>query len=221
MKRLLVLLVAVALLTPQAVAAQHEGQIWLDAGVQYRPVKKLRLGFTQHLRLDQDVSRLESVKSDLTIAWAFAKWFRLGFGYRFTMESNKKDVLEQEHRLHLQGQFQYSVGPVKLAYRLRFQEAMAPEDDGLKLKHTLRNRLGAEFDTDTLATPGVSIELFTRLADEDGPIVVTKVRLTAGLELAVVRDHTLDIYYRVHVPIADADDPYEHIAGLGYRYRIR
>lgn len=212
-----ILLVVATFVTAPAMA-MSEVQLWTSAGVRHRPSKKVRLTFTQHVRFDQDISRLESVMPELAASWAIERWLRLGGGYRFSMESNKKGELEPAHRLHVQSQFGGDLGPVELGYRLRFQEGLE-SDDELETRHTFRNRIGLDIDTDTLVTPGLSAELFTRMWDKE-PVEQKKVRFSTGLEIRPHKAHEIELQYRYQLPLDDPDDPREHIVGFEYQYRI-
>ena len=199
--------------------ASSDAQLWIDAGVAYRPTKKVKLALVQNIRLADNISQLDSLKTDLETEWKFKKWLRLGAGYRFSMETNKKGVLKPSHRLHIQGRLKESWGPVNISYRLRFQEGMEADDDGLELKHTLRNRIKAEFDTDTLVNPALAFELFTRFADKQA-VQWQKTRITTGLEIRPHKTQIFNVYYRLQVPTFDLEDPLEHIVGLSYTYRV-
>jgi len=200
--------------------AGSDAQLWMEAGVRYRPAKKVRLTLTQNFRMAENISRTDSLKTDLEADWRATKGMRIGWGYRFSMEANKKGVLKPSHRLHIQAHAFDKFGPVKLSYRLRFQEGIEPDDDQIDLTHTLRNRVGATFDTDTDFTPGLSVELFNRLADKEA-FQFQKLRVTTGLEIKPAKPHSINLYYRVQFPVYDPTDPTEHIIGLGYQYQVR
>jgi hypothetical protein len=135
------------------------------------------------------------------------------------MEANKKNVLKPSHRLHIQARLKESWGPIDVSYRLRFQEGMEADDGEIELKHTLRNRIKAQYDTDTVVNPALAVELFTRFADKQA-VQWQKVRLTSGLEIRPHKTQIFDLYYRVQIPTFDLEDPTEHIIGLSYTYKI-
>jgi len=219
MKLCSLLALLACVLAPESAHAESDAQLWTSAGVQYRINKKVRVEATQHVRLDENISQLDSIKTELSSAWKINKGLRLGGGYRLSMNANKDDELEPVHRLFVQGQFKGDVGPVSLSYRLHFQEDLE-KDDELEFEHTIRNKLGAEYDTDTPYTPSLSLESFTELTG-DAPFSQDKLRLTTGLEIRPEKAHVFDLFYRLQVPMADPDDPLEHIIGLGYQYRLR
>jgi hypothetical protein len=199
--------------------AGSDGQLWMDAGLRVRPTKKVRLTVTQHVRLDEDLSRLDSLKSDLAADVKVQKWLRVGGGYRFTMGANKSGVLGPEHRLHVQAQVSEKVGAIKLSYRLRLQEGFEAKSAGLDLTHSIRNRVGAALDTDSAFTPSLSVESFNRVADK-APVLLQKMRVTAGVEIRPNKENVFDLYFRTQTPVYDPTDLTEYIIGVSYQFRL-
>jgi len=195
-------------------AAQTDVQLWTVAGVRYRPSRPVRLDLDLHLRVDDNVSRLGKLMPELGASYDPARWLRLGLGYRFMYARDNNGNLEVAHRLHVQGRARGDVGPVELSYRLRFQERIKNN-----LRHVIRNRLGLSVDTDTDVTPGMSMELFTRLGDGQA-LMFDKWRLTIGATWSA-NSNVFDLFYRAEIAIDDPNDPTLHIIGLGYQRRVR
>lgn len=213
------LIVPLLLLAGAEALADSDAQLWLNGELRYRPVKTVTLSIDEQLRLDQNASRLNSIISDLSGSWRLQKWLRLGLGYRFEMESNKKDELESAQRLHVQSRLKYALGPVALSYRVRLQEKHEPDGDETERTRTLRHRFALAVDRGGDLEPGFSVETFNRLG-EDGTRSWRKLRLTLGTEIRGPKPHRFQVFYRAEMPLADPDDPLEHIGGLGYQYRI-
>jgi hypothetical protein len=49
-------------LTGSTAHAGSDAQLWLDAGVSYRPSKKVKLGLIQNMRMNENLSRLDSLR---------------------------------------------------------------------------------------------------------------------------------------------------------------
>jgi hypothetical protein len=207
----------VAFSTPTLAAS--DAQLWTSAGVRVRPTKRVKLMFEQQLRLDQNLSRVDKINTDVGVSYKATKWLAVGGGYRFSMRTGETNALGPTQRVHVQGQASGELGPVGLSYRLRFQDSFAWKKGALNLKHTLRNRVGLKVDTNTMVTPGFSTELFTRLAERQEELL-KKLRMTLGVAFKPDKKHVVDVFYRIHLPLADPENPLEHIVGLGYQYRL-
>jgi hypothetical protein len=97
---------------------------------------------------------------------------------------------------------------------MRALHSWATED----LRHTLRNRLAAEYEGSKPIVPAVSVESFHRLGDGD-TIHLRKIRLTAGASYDF-GDHEVELFYRVELAQYDPLDPTPHIIGMGYRFEL-
>jgi hypothetical protein len=210
MRRLLLLLG----LTAQPAGAAAETQIWTEAGVDAELGARVSVSFEQHLRFDQDLSRVAAVMPEAGIDYRPLDWLQLGAGYRLAYERRRRGDMELRHRLHLQTQVRGDAGAFRIRYRLRLQERIRSED----LRHVVRNRLRVDYRGARPWTPLAAAELFHRLADED-PFMLRKLRLTAGLrrDLGEAR---VGLYYHVEIPYDEPRDPFFHIFGIEVHYSL-
>lgn len=204
----------------QSAFGQDEAQLWLESGLRIKAHKNLSLEWTENIRLRNNLSSFDSIKSDLDAEWKAHKSLRLGMGYRLSFEANKNGVLEGSHRVHLQAVAKHKVGRLRVAYRLRFQEGIKREDQETRFRHVMRNRLKVQYDTNALAEPDLAVEVFNRFADKQA-VQLQKIRTTAGVSLRLNKAHKMRAYYRLEVPLFKPTDPRHHIIGLGYQYRLK
>jgi hypothetical protein len=201
------------LLLPELAHAQSDVQLWTSAEVRYRVARRTRLEAALELRADEDLSRLGSVLPSVAVTYDPSRRVRLGFGYRYEYERDRRGNLESAHRLHGDVSLRGDGRPLRFNYRLRFQERFEDRSSGFDTTDTIRNRLGVSYDTGRAVTPDASVELFTRLGDEDG--LHTKVRFTIGAGRGF-DDQEVEVFYRLEVPIDDRTDPNLHIIGIAY-----
>ncbi|MDF1564433.1 MAG: DUF2490 domain-containing protein [Deltaproteobacteria bacterium] len=217
-RRLLLPLLALALLSPLPARAAPEAQLWLEGGVRYRPVKELWLSFDQHLRWDNDLTRLRKIMPELGLRYGVHKNFRAALGYRLIAEGNNQRQFTTAHRVMLDLLPRYRVGEVTLAYRARLQLTSGASGSGDPLEPVLRQRIGLAYGTELGVEPFVEAELYLQLGG--GTTGATKWRLTLGAAYSIA-DHDCELFYRVQRPIGDPNPDTWHILGLGYRFSIR
>lgn len=198
--------------------AQSDVQLWVSARVRFDLPEGFRLSLDQQVRFDEDVSRLSEVIPELRVGYKVAKWLRLAAGYRFIYARDDGGDFEEAHRVHFDVRFRGDLDPVRIGYRLRFQDRIEDEGSSRDNRLTLRNRLGIRVDTDTLFTPSLSAEVFSRL-NGDKATAVRKWRITVGGSFDL-DDHELGFFYRVQVPVDQGDDPTLHIFGLEYQLNV-
>jgi hypothetical protein len=205
-----------ALLTLLAVpsGADADVQLWTEAGLDKKLGKKLEIDFEQHLRFDQDVSRVAAVMPEVGISYQLQAWLSLGAGYRLAYERRRRGDMEIRHRLHVEAQPRVDAGPFRLRYRLRFQERIRDAE----LRHSLRNRLSADWRVARPWVPRASVELFHRLGDGD-TIVHRKVRLSAGVKYELGKG-SLAAFYILELTRDDPDEPNLHALSLGFHREL-
>lgn len=212
------LLAAACLLAPRDTAA-GDFQLWSEAGVRARLHKRLRLKIDALFRFDRNLSATESVAPQVALSWRAWKFLRLEAGYRTgiePIESREPTYLDIWHRFHLDLRWRLPVNPVRFRYRLRYQEQFGwpwTDDPDLVARHTMRHKLDVEWKAGAGLEPFTAAELFTCIADPDGPL--HKWRITAGLDLET-GDHVFTLFYRFEDMLDDPEDPDRHILGVEY-----
>jgi hypothetical protein len=219
MKRLLPAVIVLLLSVPAW--AGSDFQPWAEIGVRYKISRQFRLKFDQHFRFDEEFREhsRHKIMPQLTAVWRINKFLRLEAGYRFKaeiIESREESYMDPWHRFFVDARLRYRIKPFTLHYRLRFQEQFGePLYESMQYKHTIRNRIGAEFKFPCGFAPFLSGELFLRIDDPDG--ILHKWRLTAGLDYEV-GSHSIAVFYRFEEMLGDTQDPKRHILGTGYHY---
>ncbi len=210
-------LLATCVLVVTAPAARGDVQQWTEVGVSTALTKRWAVGLDQHLRFDQDISRVASVMPELAVAYRIRKWLRVGAGYRMQYTRDGDDEMVSRHRFHALVRARYDVGDVRLQYRLQYQEQFRPgaKDD---LRHAVRNRFEAAYRHFKHWSPGGSFETFHAI-DKGDLIHVDKLRIKAGVEYER-KDWALELYYCAEVPVADTFDPVLHVVGVAAHYEL-
>ncbi len=118
-------LLAVTVLTvtgTRALAAEPV-EAWFEKGLRFEPVKRWRVDTSAHLRLDEDLSRIQRVMPEVATSYRVVGPLRLGAGYRFIWERDKRGEFEPGHRAHVDAAVTVPLGPVQARYRLRGQRS--------------------------------------------------------------------------------------------------
>ena len=126
-------------------------------------------------------------------------------------------------KVSLRERWQYSYRPETSTerYKVKLSDNTMTLDDsyvrGAKGKNQLRSRLQVEYDRKrALFTPYASVELYNSWGIE-------KVRYTAGTDIRLNKQHSLNVYYRFQdMRNVDSEDydPDMHYLGIGYSYKF-
>jgi long-subunit fatty acid transport protein len=214
--RLAVPLALVASIALPARAARADVQQWTELGVKHEVVDDVTVSFDQHLRFDEDVSRLGSFMPELGAQYRPKKWFRLGLGYRLQYERDGAGDMRSRHRFFGNVRARYDLRDVRLEYRVQFQDQLRPDDADERWREVLRNRLEVSYQGIRRWEPRASVELHHRL----DPGELDKVWITAGATYSPKKRFDLEAFYRAELPQADPMEPTLHILGAAFHHDL-
>ena len=218
MPRLASLVIAAAVLVPGAARADVES--WTEVGVEADVADDWSLSYDQHIRFDEDVSRLYAVMPEVSVDYKPVKWLGLGVGYRLQYtRDGAEDDMRTRHRFFADAQTRRDVGKVRIAYRLKLQDQLRPDDPDDRWRPVARNRLEVAYRGFKPWYPAASVELHHGLDGEDQAVFLEKVWLTVGGAYSK-KKKDLEIFYRAELPQVDAMDPTVHILGAAYHHDL-
>lgn len=206
--------VAVLLLT--ATAARADVELWNELGVKYDVSDDVAVTFDQHIRFDQDVSRLGSFMPELGAGYRPKKWIGFAIGYRLEYERDNDGNMRTHHRFFARIRPRYDVGKVRFDYRLQLQDTLRPDDPDDRWRQTVRNRLDVSYREYKPWFPSVSAETHNTI---DQNFQLAKIWLTAGVAYSKKKEE-VEIYYRAELPQADPMDPTVHIIGAAFHHDL-
>jgi hypothetical protein len=218
-----IMIVGLALMTNPAAAQARDpadGELWTALGLRLKMPQKLSATLTQHLRMDEGMSRLDVASSELALRYRPSGWWQIEGGYRYEREHDNDAVFQDRHRFFANTRFERKFEPLKLQLRIQWQEQLRDErDDGTPTRHILRTRAKLALRKVPGIDPYASVEIFQRLDGQDRDVpsgTVQKLRFKVGFERRIGKIE-LDARYGLVVPIHDERDPLRHIVSVGLR----
>ena len=120
---------------------------------------KTRIKFSQHLRLEDNLTAIESIIPELEIIWKGVPWFDVVPGYRLFWRRTKNDTLELAQRGHLDVQRDWSLTKkLDIRYRMRLQARQ--ELDETDVDYGMRHKVGWEYDAPKRWRPNGFVEYY-------------------------------------------------------------
>lgn len=203
-----VALVLLSLCFPNRAQADSEAELWLRAGVRYRPVKRLNLDYFQDYRVTENLTQSRRWMNTLAADWSFNKWLDAGGGARVAWHLNEPEAC-CSFRVHGDVSFKAKASDFSFSWRQRFQARVWESD----WRYVFRSRLGAKWRAARHLRPYLNVEPFFRLFEEEP--AYSLLRLTLGAEIPL-QNWDLKPFYRLEIP--REDDPLAQIAGFNLRY---
>ncbi|MBA3818015.1 MAG: DUF2490 domain-containing protein [Deltaproteobacteria bacterium] len=211
-RRALLLLVGAAL--PVTPAAAERVELWTELGVKRELAKRVDVTFDQHLRFDEDISRVSAVMPEAAIH-VHASIVRASAGYRLEYERDGDGELVLRHRFHVAVRTRLELDRFRLDHRLQLQEQLRPSAMDTR-RHGVRNRLEASYRGSQRWTAAASAELHHDF--DRGALVADKTWLTVGAAHRRQGHPASETagFYRLELPHHDPGAPVVHILGIAF-----
>jgi hypothetical protein len=204
--------------------------LWNSIGVKYSPIKKLKIGLEQHLRLKENASVTDEYFTELSLEYKLLKDLEIGVGVRFIKENDnvgKKQGYEKHFRYNFDVSFKHDIKRFVVSYRFRYQNKkeldLLKADESLP-KENVRFKTSLEYNIRKWPLdPELSIEGFSDLLDirQVRDLGLNKYRVTFGTDYSLKKFGKFGVYYRFQENInSNSTNKKTKIIGLKYSYSI-
>jgi len=191
----------------------------ISATTDFSVTKKFDFAFSQEVRLNQNLGKVNSHLTEASVGYKVFKWLNTGLTYRFTKrfepEANNK------HRLYGILGVEYQFEPIKTEFgaRVRVEREWIHDEDGVE--GDIRPRISAAYKNKNIRfEPGVSAEFFWTKKQEETKYVYSRYRLRAGLDYKITKHHEVSGYYAYQSEEKKKSIEVIHIIGLSYTYKL-
>ncbi len=195
-------------------------ETWHNVQFEYKFNKKLRLGISEHVRLDENSLQLDRFFTELELKYKIGKGFGINGAYRFITEQ-KKSGLSNEHRWNIDGLYSYELNRLKLSSRIRYQSKIEfPTSENTKDNY-LRFKIKLAYNfKDWKLDPYLSNELFRPTNNALGNSWDTY-RITIGTKYKINKHHSISAFYGGERELNKSYPKTTYLFGLGYRYTLK
>ena len=221
MRILLVSLTALLLSVSFSIAQNADAELWTAISFQKRIVKGLSLQIEEQLRIDNNISDVKSVFTQLGVTYRFNKHFKSRISYRL---GNQPDLNggRPYNRFITDFTFRYKKKPFIFYLRGRYQN----ETDELNLDYTARaneqywrTRLMVKFDLDKAVQPYIGSEIYNQLNNPTGNVADTY-RFYLGIEYSMSKNQEVKLGYILDKPLNTRNPLIAHIWAINYSFVI-
>ncbi|WP_397444456.1 DUF2490 domain-containing protein [Polaribacter sp. R77954] len=205
--------------------------LWNSIGVKYAPIKRLKLGVEQHLRLKEDASTTDEYFTEVQAEFEILKNLEIGGAMRFIKENDNVGKIQgYEKHFRYNVDLSYRLELIKkldIAFRLRYQNKRELDlEDGVEdiPGETLRFKTAFEYSIKNWPLdPEFAVEIFNRKRDGAafiGDAKLSRYRLTWGASYNLKKFGKFGIYFRYQENTRVDNDFQTKILGLKYSYSI-
>lgn len=200
-------------------------QTWSSATLAFKPNKKVKLGISQELRLENNTSEVDKYFTEGFFKYKIAKPFTLGAELRFIRSNDNEGKIQgyENHLRHaLNAQFKHKVNRLELKYRLQYQsrkeigQTASINDDPTK---KLRLKVGGAYNIKKWKfDPVLSGEIFRTLGTNGD---FSKIRGTLGTSFETKKAGELSFFYRIEKELNKSYPQLTNVIGFNYQYTLK
>lgn len=204
--------------------------IWSSVGVKYAPIKNLKFGVEQHIRLKEQAAEVDEYFTEIQAEFEVFKNFEIGQAFRFIRENDnvgKKQGYEKHFRFSTDLNYNFDVKRFNLSFRFRYQNKreLDLEDGSLDTPaETLRFKTAVEYNIKKWPLdPKLAVEIFNK--EREGYSLISgaklsRYRVTLATSYSLKKFGKFGIYYRYQKNTRIDNDFQTNILGFKYSYSI-
>jgi len=213
------LLLICLLLTGGSLHAQvNDAQLWLSVNLEKKLTSDFTIGFSEEIRLNENMTEVGTVYSDLGLSYRFLKRFKAGATYRFTLKRRLDDTYKKYHSWYAECTYKEKIKPVSMLLRLRYQsrydEPYTSENAAISENH-FRTKVTLKYDLDKKFAPYVFGEAFFGTG-VPAYRSFDQLRLCAGIEYSFNRMHMIDLHYLFRREYNVNNPETDYVVGVAY-----
>lgn len=198
----------------------NDAQLWLSVNLEKKLTTDLTVDFTEEVRMDENMTEVGTIYSNLGVSYRPWKRFKVGAFYRFTLKRRLDDTYERLNGWYVEGSYREKIKPLALALRLRYQSRYAESFTSEKAeipKNYFRTKLTVKYDLQKKFEPYIYAETFFRTG-VPASVSFDQFRLCAGIEYSFNRMHMIDLHYLLCREYNDANPETDYVIGVGYYF---
>jgi len=196
-----------------------DAELWSGISIRKKITRKVSVNIEEQVRINNNISSVKSVFSDLSVLYRFNKSFRLSGNYRYINRGSNTGINRVAHRFYADMRILFKANPLIFIYRNRFstENAIKTNGNGYKRENYERNKLEVKFDIHKRFNPYVASELYYYLGKSE----FRKVRYTAGIDLDLKNRNELSLFYRIQREFNVKNPEYSYIIGVGFSHNLK
>lgn len=199
-------------------AQVNDAGLWMGLNAEKKLSRAFSVTLSEELRMNENVSEVGSIISDVGLAYKVNKWVKVSVNYRFSNKRRLDDSYSNRHRYYFDLTLKEKFKPVVLSLRTRYQSQYADihsSSDGKTPKNVLREKLTVKLDLNKKYSPYVYAESYTSVNDPDYNSI-KNMRYCGGVEYAINRMHSLDLFYLYQKEYNVKNPQSDYVVGIGY-----
>lgn len=214
MKKIIIIF---ALLLPIFSNAQNGLGLWTGASIEKKLNKKFSIELNGQARFVENISYVQTYLAELGVSYKIIKNLEISGYYRFiNRRKNENKDFKVRHRFYGDLAYGQKLGPIKFAYRIRYQHQFRDNDGEIGFDTSyLRNKLEISYPNKSDFTPYISGDLFYEINGAG----FDQLRPKAGVSYKINKKNSIDasIFTNIDLVGTESANP---IINLTYKLKL-
>ncbi len=191
-----------------------DARLWTAISIN-KEFDKLELSFSEEFRLDENMSHIDKVFSELGAEYEIFKDFDISFNYRFSRENDYETRnYDLNNRIDVGLSYKHKINDFQISNRLKYQsESASPNENNPTY---LRNKLTVSYKLKPIS-PYISYEFHYQFNDER---VINRTRLSIGSKYKLNKNNSIKVFYIFEDKFNTTRLKHSHIYGINYSIDI-
>lgn len=201
-------------------AQYNDAGLWLGMTIEKKITSSTSLVLSEELRMNENISQVGTVFTDLGLSHKLNKYFSAGLNYRFSLKRNPDAYYGTRHRLYGDITGRYKIKRVTIVLRERIQSQMEninSSETGRFPQWYLRSKLTVRYSLINKIKPSVAIEVFYQLNNPEGN-EIDNLRYSAGIEYEFNKRHVIEPFYIIQQEIHVNNPVTDFVSGISYAF---
>lgn len=210
------ILTAILIFFSLSLSSQVESDARLWSGITVKKeIEDFEFSLSQEMRLDENISHIDKVFTEIGVEYKITKGFFASFNYRFDRDNDYETRnYDLNQRIDFGIAYKHKFDDFRLGYRIKYQTKTAhPEENNPTF---LRNKVNLQYKKDDF-TPFIAYEFFYMFSNEN---VINRTRISLGTKYSINKKNSLKAFYTFENRFNVRRLKQNHIWGISYAIEI-
>ncbi len=209
---LIILLVFPFIINAQVVS---DAKLWTGLSIS-KKVDDFEFSFSEEVRMDENVSHIDKVFSEIGAQYKITKGLYAAINYRFNRDNDYETVnYDIRHRIDLGLTYKHKLNDFRFAFRTKIQTKNAlPEENSPTFS---RNKFSIKYKLKNNLSPFVAYEFYYQFNEEK---VINRTRISLGSSYKINKHNAVKLFYMYENKFNVKNPKHNHIYGVSYSIEI-
>jgi len=204
-------------LSPLFLSAQvvSDAKLWAGISVN-KSFNDLTISFTEEMRLDENISHIDKILSEIGAQYKITKGFYIGLNYRYSRDNDYETKnYDMKHRIDFGLTYKRKLNDFRFSFRTKIQSKSAlPNENNPTFS---RNKFALKYKLNKKVIPFIAYEFYYQFNDQK---VINRTRYSLGTSYKINSNNALKLFYLFETRFNTRNLKYNHIYGISYSIDI-